>query len=219
MKKSKTYLSSKKAMEEKIGKQDNQSGIETYFHTTTDYPTQSISSILEQLSCIKIKGVSKEILEWLIENVENFIDNKQYYFQIDLVIDEENKSESVQNIKLLQTLYRSIPEGERDSVSCREKLNNFTQKVLIEMQKDSKRLEKLFKRMGFYYEMKGIGKNGEMLIQELAGSVAIVDFVYEAFSMGVRVKLNDSVIKEAIVPESFSLGLEIAFNSTTSSLF
>lgn len=231
--KKKEYLSTKKQLEKKnleddIANKDATSSIQAYFHEAEEYPTQSVDAILEQLQTMEVANVASEVLDWLIENVENYIDNKQQYFQIDLIIDENNNSESVKNIKLLQTLYRSIPENDERATECREKINLFTEDVLACMDEDmTDKLEKLFKRMSFYYEMKGISKEKGLLIQELTGSVSIVDFVYEAFSLGVRnSQINPftrerKVLKEIVLPEAFTVGVEIAFNTvdSTRSLF
>jgi hypothetical protein len=85
--------------------------------------------------------------------------------------------------------------------------------------KSSPLLKDLFKRMSFYYEMKGIN-NGNILLQEVIGEVDITKFEYEAFPIGVKVLSSDKnkneedrVVKEYAIPEGFTIWMEIAFKA------
>jgi hypothetical protein len=74
-------------------------------------------------------------------------------------------------------------------------------------------MDNLFKRMAYYYELKGISR-GKLLIQELEGQVSIVKFEYEAFSVGVKVRdpKKDTTIREYVIPEGFTVWIEIVCN-------
>jgi len=90
-------------------------------------------------------------------------------------------------------------------------------------------LEKLFDRLIYYYEMQGI-KNGEMLIQEMAGAVNVLKFEYEAFEVGVKILAPEvahqenkerKVVKQYTIPEGFTVWIEVAYkaNLRPTSLF
>lgn len=120
------------------------------------FQKRPINDILKDAKKIDVDLSSKEILDWLIGNVENFIDNHAKMFKLDLIMDGiKELSES----KKLQDLYRAIPDDEGLSEEevdraqkCRRTLDEITSKVYDKMAKDKKKLEELFGRMIFFYE-------------------------------------------------------------------
>ena len=207
-----------------------------------EYKKKSVEDILKEAQRINIEQVSKEVVGWLISNVENYIDNKVKTFKLDLVLDS---SESMSETRKLQDLYRAIPDStkemeiledeerparEKTCTACRRELDKLTDKAHKFMLSDDERLQKLFKRLVYYYEMKGIS-NGKPLIKEMDGSVTVLKFEYEAFSVGVKIlapskenedrtksmsKMNESektVIKQYTVEEGFTVWIELAFKS------
>ena len=68
-----------------------------------------ISEIMDNADTVKPKKAANEVLKWVTDNVENFIDNQQHEFELDLVLDT---SEEFNEIKKLQDLYRAIPDDE-----------------------------------------------------------------------------------------------------------
>jgi hypothetical protein len=94
----------------------------------------------------------------------------------------------------------------------------------------SEKLKDLFKAMIFFYEMVGINQ-GQPLLKKLSGSVDILEFDYEAFSVGVRVlggfhKMEDDVnaesskqmIRQYTIPEGFTIAIEISYVDKARSL-
>lgn len=229
---------------------NNQYAFETVEMT---FKKKSIEEILLLSENVDTDKAAEEVLQWLIENVENYIDNKEREFRIDLVI-EENSSENMVNIKLLQDLYRAIPDdseyvdvakieelmkGDLNEafededfeklVHCRETLDNISFTIHDKM-RDPENLKKLYERMIYFYEMIGI-KDSTPLLQSFNGGVDIIEFQYESFSIGVnvlegRMSLQDDInapckketIKNYIVPEGFSILLEISFMDSSRSL-
>jgi len=200
-----------------------------------------IKEILEESKKIETQNVANEVLNWLIMNVENFIDNQKREFKIDFILDSAKMSETTK----LQNLYKAIPESDtkislkeigsikntdasyfKNVNKCRNELDKITKKCLKDMQKSEELLSTLFKRMIFYYEMVGISK-GNILLKQLEGGVTITEFDYEAFSVDVSTKRytpvveNGEVIFEKIdeeknytIPEGFAIWLEISFRDT-----
>lgn len=201
-----------------------------------EYEKFSIDEILERKDLINKEKAAEELIEWLKVNVPNFIDNKERLFKIDLVIAEESK-ENIENIKLLQDLYRGIKEdsfyiGEdgdnktfeeiteedlKDVMSVRGELDKITEEINEHILK-SEKLKELFDVMVFYYELSGINK-GKLVLKELTGSVS-VSLQYDSFDVGVKVidSITKETCKEYIVPEGFSVSLEIAFRDVKRSI-
>jgi hypothetical protein len=201
-----------------------------------EYEKFSIDEILERKDLINKKKAAEELIEWLKVNVPNFIDNKERLFKIDLVVAEESK-ENIENIKLLQDLYRGIKEdsfyiGEdgnnktfeeiteedlKDVMSVRGELDKITEEINEYILK-SEKLKELFDVMVFYYELSGINK-GKLVLKELTGSVS-VSLQYDSFDVGVKVidSITKETCKEYIIPEGFSVSLEIAFRDVKRSI-
>ena len=181
--------------------------------------TRSIKDILADSKSVDIDKIAKEVFDWLIANVENYIDNHKNIFQLNFVIDDSVK-EGMEEIKKLQNLYRAIPEDVADEAQkCRRSLDEITKAAYAKMQVMQEELITLFKRLIFYYEMKGL-KNGIPIIQEMEGVVKVINFDYEAFSIGVQLKAFDEetedgekkVVKEYVVPEGFTCWIELIFH-------
>lgn len=203
------------------------------------------SQIAKRAESIKPEKIAKEIINWLLSNIESFIDNHKKRFKLDLVIDEKSQ-EILPETKKLQDLYLYIPHDEsvcnkkietEDDIKnldentikmltllgeCRSKLDLTVRKAHDIIREDNESLGKLFERMSFFYELKGINR-GEFLVQRVNGAVDITDFEYESFTVPIKikraivgnvdgedVKIGEEVIKEYTIPEGFSLTLEIS---------
>jgi hypothetical protein len=220
------------------------------------YEKRSIPEILDDSKSIDITAAAKEILTWITNNVEQFIDNQKKIFKIDLIIDaEEGAKETMPSLRKLQNLYRAIPDDPvandevkvsednfneiiaqfnsedqqlfQDIQACRSALDEISNEVFKAMQNKNELLTALFKRMAFYYEMKGIS-HGELLLEQLTGEVSIIRFEYESFPVAVKVaapiiqKLQENgsiievggeTINNYVIPEGFTIWIEIAFKS------
>ena len=171
----------------------------------------SIEAINQKSLDIDANKIADEILDWLIANVEQFIDNQSRTFKIDLIIDGESNP-PMPETRRLQNLFRQIPEDEKmvdaskifksdgsidmkgfntkgviQATKIRNSLNEISQTAFNIMQDRPEKIKKLFERMGFFYELIGINK-GNLLLKEISGAVKITKFEYEAFSMDVQVK-------------------------------
>ena len=216
-------------------------GIEfTTIETENNTHKKPVNLIIAESNNISIETISNEILTWVTANVEQFIDNQKKAFKLDLIVNSEIMPETSR----LQELYLSIPyveslddvlsqadkkQKEQEANQCREKLDEITKSIFLHMKGNKEALDTLFKRMSFYYEMKGF-YNGKPLIKNLSGAVDIANFEYENFSMGVRINApsfkiakedgNQQLIngqeKAYIIPEGFSVWIEIAFQDTYS---
>jgi hypothetical protein len=177
----------------------------------TNKESASLEEIAEDGRKIDTDKVANEILDWLIVNVEQFIDNQVKTFKIDLIIDGESNPPMPETRKL-NDLYRHIPDDNNlvnakdifradgtinmkkmntksanQAAKIRGCLNEITQECFNKIQTNCEKLKKLYERMIFYYEMIGFHK-GTPLLREISGAVNIIKFEYEAFSMDVQVK-------------------------------
>jgi transposase len=113
-------------------------------------------------------GASKEICNWLIENVESYIETEGTSYKIDLVIDDSVKT--MPNLKALQSLFRVIPDedGSVDDekiLHCRKALNEVVHDIFKSVSEEKDLLCKLFEKMQFYY--------GKLIINEETKSKAL----------------------------------------------
>jgi len=182
---------------------------------------------------IETKVLASEVLKWLIDNVESYVDNHVKMFKIDLIVDNV---ESMKTVKALQDLYRKLPTPEEEVeiqtakdgtavleliAETRTELDRVTKQAWEDMKESKSDLEQLFKRLVFYYELKGF-KDGKPLIQELDGIIDIINFEYENFSVGVQIKKGQDVetedglvqgekktVKEYMIPEGFTCWIEL----------
>ena len=200
---------------------------------------------------INISKASDEVLNWLIANVENYIDNHAKQFKIDLIIDRHNKE--MPELKRLQALYRTLPEKKlklpdcediikeynklmkdkdvkaivKESALLKKDYDTITSEIHKAIKKDKEKLDILFKRMAFYYELVGFNK-GKELLRELNGGVWVTNFDYEDFDVGVKVKapaykVNNEETGEVetiqgedksyVIGEGFTVWIEISFTS------
>lgn len=219
---------------------------------------QILKDILEESQSINPKLVSNEVLDWVAENVVYFIDNKSRMFKLDLIIDD-SKANEFPETKKLQDLYHKIPDenktidvskvkvGNEDWTqnlteeenrtleligNCRNELDKITAQVHTLMTDDSERRHKIYEKMSYFYEVKGINR-GQFLMQELDGAVGIMRFEYESYSVPVKVVKKENVrnqdgsitqrdgevMTEYVIPEGFSIWVEIAMRPKTVALF
>jgi len=220
-----------------------------------DAAFQVMENLIEAAKEVKVSIMADEILNWVIANVEAFIDNHRKMFKLDLMLDESVQALMPETMKL-QNLYQAIPADEifipqellnaptnillknpqikaafAKLKDCKEALDGVSKKVMEEMRQKPEALAALFKRMVFYYEMIGV-RDGEPLLKELEGAVAIVDFEYENFSVNVNINSPEAMIqdgatgisqktniapdKKYVIPAAFTLWLEIAFHEQNS---
>lgn len=189
-----------------------------------------VEDILNDVKTIDLKKISNEILQWTCDNVENFIDNQNKMFKIDFTINSTDMPET----KKLQDLYGAVPEDHQedtteaplntmiDIMNCRAELNKITDLVFNDIVSNQEMLDKLYKKMIFYYEMVGL-KNGVPIIRELEGKVTIDKFEYEAFTVPVKLSRPEvrneegdliteaQTVREYVIPEGFTLWLTIHF--------
>lgn len=123
-----------------------------FFNTNSNtFNKKPLRTIIEEAKSVDPKTISEEVITWLINNVEAYIDNQIKIFKIDLVLDT---SAGMAETRKLQDLYRAIPDEEDgDEIQkCKKVLDNLTIKAYNSMKESKELLEKLFDRMIFYYE-------------------------------------------------------------------
>jgi len=152
--------------------------------------------------------LASEFCKWLIDNVEQYIDNHKTKFILNISpieVGDMPVSEQVEN------LYRQL-DGEKVEVSIsrgeeldwdsldsetRSAVEDETAKLVILhelveraykiMVDDKVGMEKLFKALAYYYELVGF-RDGIKIEKELDGCVNITAFHYEAISVPVEIK-------------------------------
>jgi len=183
--------------------------------------------------------VAVEVLQWLTDHIEDYIDNAETIYRI--YFRPEAISELSEAGKL-QALYHAIPDtGHEKEVECIDALHNVTAKVKEAMDTDELRLAALFQRLVSFYDMK-VGRdavgNPMPIITPMDGSITLHEFIFDTFSQTTkttqkfvqmtreemqapdaveRVKSKrdagqyQEVVTETEQPEGFALEMEISY--------
>jgi len=126
---------------------------------------EHINELEKQVKTIDSKSMAQEVLNWVVNNVENFIDNTSKHFKLDLILDNNDLPET----RKAQDLYRecgniadfimedilllSKSQKKLEKLSeCRKLLDKITEDAHVEMKNSKEQLEILFKKMSFFYE-------------------------------------------------------------------
>lgn len=186
-----------------------------------------IDGIINRAKNIDIDKVTTEIMDWLINNVENYIDNQEKEFMIYLDIKSDEMSES----KKMQDIYTNMPEigdgdyQEDDEMILLDILDETSNKILNKMTESEDKLQKLFKRMIYFYEMTGFNNISGPIIQEMEGKVEILEFSFDPTTMELKISENiksdingeliptgeKRLIEKKELPASFIIGLKIDY--------
>jgi len=231
-----------------------------------------LSDIGRTAEMIDTSLIAQEVLTWLINNVESYVDNNTRVFKIDLALDS---SEGLLETQKLQSLYKVVPDSELEDTKeneklleecrkCRTMLDGITAKCYDNIKNSKELLQQLFDRMIFYYEkvipnpdsrkqaleidkklktliqskenasdnekkviqskIVELVAEGEKLVKfdKLEGFVDFIEFLYDAFDVGVELKkgkLTDDenevqeVIKKYNISEGFTCGFELTYKN------
>ena len=174
---------------------------------------------------IDIKKASEEMLGWLIDNVEQYIDNKETVFSLYFPVDKVNL-DKMDQIFNLGSLYQNFEnEKIKEERECIKELDDVVELIKKEMVDNKDLLEKLFKKLVYYYEMIGFNIKTGPVIQDMDGYIIIKKFFYEPIGMDLTVtkrynKMNTDgtlsaadkepeIIKKEHIPEGFVAEIEI----------
>lgn len=131
--------------------------------------------------------VSAEILDWLINNVDEYIDNSdtihRIYFKPDVIAENTEAGK-------LQALFMGIPDtGHPKEMECIAALEAVVSKAKEAMDGDSDRLKRLFDKMVFFYDTKFTSVNGKLtpLTMKMDGEITIHEFLFDTVSQKVQV--------------------------------
>ena len=181
---------------------------------------EKIEALLLEASSVSCEKVADEVLSWAVANVEDYVDNQQTLFRLYFVPD--GMAETPELLKLSK-LYTAIPEDDSERV-CMKAFDEITAKIFGLMQANVTVLEKLFKRLIYYYEMTGFSSVTGPIIQNLSGYVSIEDFAYEPIEMRVSVRSGTErqsdgsatdntkkILRETMIPEGFAFAIKLTF--------
>ena len=198
--------------------------------------------IQEMAKSIDVSKAAKEMLTWLTDNVDNYIDNKETVFSLYFPVDKKNL-DTMDQIFNLGSLYQKIEKDEDnwDAVlkkskafnkekaeqerECIKKLDAVVELIKNEMAGNKDLLEKLFKKLIYYYEMTGFSIKSGPVIQDMEGYVTVNKFFYEPIGMDLTVtkryqrknadgtlEMTDKkpeIVKKEHIPEGFVVEIEL----------
>ena len=198
---------------------------------------ETLASIIKDAEDIDYDQASNEIIDWLIKNVGNYVDNHEYFFTIDIVLDP-SASEAMPNAYRLQKLFSDIPEPkipakEREKImrninkttkydkwftaigACRDTLNEFVVSLGATIRTKKAKLADLYEAMSEYYHLRMV--DGQLVRQKLPGAVDITNFGFDPFDLPVIIKHKDAggnvtSIDDQTINAGYTLSLEISFS-------
>ena len=186
---------------------------------------KTATEIQEKAKNINIKKASEEMLNWLTNNVEEYIDNKETIFSLYFPVDK-SKLQNMDQIFNLGSLYLNFENKViKEERECIKILDDVVENVKKEMVGNKELLEKLFKKLVYYYEMVAFSMKSGPIIQDMDGYIKINKFFYEPIGMDIVVtkryqkkkedgtlEMTDKapeVVKKEHIPEGFVVEIEI----------
>jgi len=175
-----------------------------------------IAELQKIIEDISPEELASEFLEWLIQNVEQYMDNHKTQFilnispkeaggmplaerieELYLGLDDENVEISMKGDEEFD--WGSLDEETRKSIEEETKklmvLHELVEKAYKSLLADADGLSRLFKALSYYYELVGF-RDGIPIEKELGGRVNIGAFHYEAVSVPVEIKGKQPVYNE-----------------------
>ena len=167
--------------------------------------------IREKAKAVDTEAMAKEVMDWLITNVEQYIDNQEITFRMYLTLES---GEKMPMCYAVQQMYMGIPEDENDSdvlAELYEMLDTIVGAVGDAISED---------KMIFFYEMTAFSREVGPIIQEMEGNVAISEFMFDTVPVVVKVTKRmrdgsqkqvgeDESVKEVYMPEAFAVELTL----------
>jgi len=201
----------------------------------------SSDEMKERIGKVDVKAAAIEILEWLQANVEQYVDNQNNVFRLYLEVSDRVKMPQCSELKdLYAGVEPSLPDdstldhtsehtkeeveaSQQAEVAILEMLDAITAKIHEEMVLNAEGIEKLFKRLVFFYEMTGYSKLNGPIIQEMKGVVKINEFMFDPQPMQLTVSQpvgkivngevertgEKRVVKQVECPAAFGVELEL----------
>jgi len=198
----------------------------------------TIAEVAEKAVTISPADLAREIGAWIIQNVEQFIDNQDTVFRMYLCV---NSDMGMPASSLYQRLYLSAYNAEEgknasdDEIGhAVEALNGLLDKAKELLEADRETMEALFRKMVFFYELTGFvvkdGKVQQAMTQKMDGKVSVNVLEFDPVSLTTTVaqgigKNTDGsiregdqkvIVKQEEMPAGFGIELEIVMSPKNS---
>jgi hypothetical protein len=185
-----------------------------------------LEGLKSKADAISVESIAYEVLQWLVDHVEDYLDNRQTIYRLYF---PKDTLETLPEMNRLYELYQSIPVLPQDhpqeslTVTALKYVHAVTAKVKDIMNRNKELRDALYSKLIFYYDTK-IRKSGGALvpiIYDIEGYVYINLFDYEAFSQKVEVRMGGATadepmreaktIKEIVLPEGYAVEFSLHF--------
>lgn len=150
---------------------------------------------IEACENVDRKAVSDEVLKWLVEMVNDYVDNSDVAYQIYFV---GNTLDLLPQMGALKKLYE---EGEKqpteaEEIRCIDAFETVISDITGLLKEDKDKLKELFDKLIFFYDTKLMtdGKNIVPVTEELDGYVDITNFLFDPIPMRVQVRKKMVVV-------------------------
>lgn len=190
----------------------------------------TVPEVIERAKDVSPVEMGKEIGKWIIDNVEQFIDNQDTVFRMYLNIRSDM---GLPASSLYQRLYLSVYNADEGLYPAEEIdkavaiLNELLESAKKSMEEDIEMMGVLFRKMVYFYELTGFivkdGKVEQALTQKMDGKVSINILEFDPVSLtstvaqgigqneGGVIKEGDQkvILKREEIPAGFGIELEI----------
>jgi hypothetical protein len=174
-------------------------------------------------------AVAAEVMKWLVEMVNDYVDNSDTSYQIYFCGDT---LELLPQMGALKKLYddRLGEEGKLTEEEEIESINEFEKiisEVTLALRGEKDKLRELYEKLVFFYDTKIVtdGKSIIPVTEKMEGYIEINDFIFDPFPMGVKVKKKiikqdksgkelsrtEEVVKEITIDPGFCVQFELVY--------
>lgn len=180
---------------------------------------------------VDIKAVSNEVFLWLLENVNDYVDNSDTSYMLYFsgkILDD------LPAIGGLYKIYDSVPRGTEDDPEsqqieerCIEEYEKVVRLVTENIKNDKENLDKLFEKLIYFYDTKIItdGVNIVPFTEKLDGYIEMDGLIFEPFPIEMEVKRKDvtvdkdgretgskvTVVKKVTIDPGFCVQFELVY--------
>jgi hypothetical protein len=191
--------------------------------------TNTIDEIIQGAQEVDPSVMANDVLKWLINNVDTYIDNHETVFRLYFTNESFLDMPSLGKV---HEFYQKIPDDvtEADLDAVKDVLDGKVAEAKKILSTSEAPLTELFKKIICFYDMKTLVSDGTRIVpifHDLDGFVRVNDFMYEPIAMELTVKkgfarkMEDGslvntkgekeIFKKVNIPEGFALEIELEY--------
>jgi hypothetical protein len=172
---------------------------------------KSFEDFKAEVDVLSHEDLATEVVDWMINNVESYIDNHETVFRLALNVGSEEAMPVAYKIEqlfieLAETFVfddveslEELTEGQEAMLEEETQrsvyLHKFIDKAHSYMQESEEHMNRLFEKLKYYYELVGFRK-GQPVMKSLVGTVKVTTFLYEPVEIEVTITPKTPIVDE-----------------------